>query len=106
MTPTTLLGLVAGALTTFAGLPQLVRIVRTGRSADLSAAALASFTVGITLWLVYGIAIGELPVVLWNAVSLAIYLALGAVKLTHLRAEATATPQPSAPSAPQRSAPT
>lgn len=83
MGSTEALGLVAGALTTLAGLPQLVRAVRTRSSTDLSLTAMVSFALGVALWIVYGLALGAVPVVVWNVVTLLIYLALIGVKVSH-----------------------
>jgi MtN3 and saliva related transmembrane protein len=79
------MGLIAGACTTFAGLPQLIHVARKGSSDDLSPLALGTFTIGLALWLVYGIAIASIPLILWNAVSFAIYLGLVAIKISHMR---------------------
>ena len=81
----TSLGLVAGAFTTLAAVPQIVHSVRTGRIRDVSLTTLLMFAFGVTLWLVYGLVIHALPVVLWNAVSLILYLVLIAMRLRETR---------------------
>jgi uncharacterized protein with PQ loop repeat len=60
-----------------------VRIVRTRSSRDLSITALCAYTAGLGLWLVYGILLAAPPIVIWNAVSFAIYLAIVTAKLVH-----------------------
>ena len=72
----TILGLIAGAFTTLAAVPQIVYSVRTGRIRDVSLITLLMFTLGVTLWLVYGVVLHALPVVLWNAISLVLYFVL------------------------------
>jgi MtN3 and saliva related transmembrane protein len=79
------LGIIAGALTTFAGLPQLIRGFRTRSTDDLSLAAIAMFTAGVGLWIGYGVLIHSLPLVVWNAVTMAIYLCLLGLRIAHLR---------------------
>lgn len=69
-----LLGLVAGAFTTFASLPQIMHVLRSRSMKDISPVTLGMFTFGITLWLGYGIAIHATPVIVWNALSLSLYL--------------------------------
>jgi MtN3 and saliva related transmembrane protein len=69
----TSLGLIAGAFTTLAAVPQIVYSVRTGRIRDVSLTTLFMFSIGVALWLLYGITLRAIPVVLWNAVSLALY---------------------------------
>ncbi len=66
----TILGLVAGALTTIAFLPQMFQIWRTKSATDVSYIMLIIFMSGLFLWLIYGIILGALPVILANGVSL------------------------------------
>jgi MtN3 and saliva related transmembrane protein len=72
MTPTTLLGLIAGTCTTFAFLPQLLKIGKTKSTGDISLWMYVVICTGILLWLIYGIMIGSVPVVLANSVTLVI----------------------------------
>ena len=72
MTPTTLLGLIAGTCTTAAFLPQLFKIWKTKSTHDISLWMYVVICTGILLWLIYGIIIGSLPVILANAVTLVI----------------------------------
>jgi MtN3 and saliva related transmembrane protein len=66
----TILGLVAGALTTIAFLPQMFQIWRTKSARDVSYVMLIVFMIGLFLWLIYGIILGALPVILANGVTL------------------------------------
>ncbi|MEI6444379.1 MAG: SemiSWEET transporter [Nostocales cyanobacterium ELA583] len=66
----TILGLVAGALTTIAFLPQMFQIWRTKSARDVSYVMLIVFMSGLFLWLIYGIILGALPVILANGVTL------------------------------------
>lgn len=66
----TILGLVAGTLTTLAFLPQLLKIWQTKSAKDISFNTLIFFNLGIFLWLVYGICINELPIILANLFTL------------------------------------
>ncbi len=68
----TLLGLVAGALTTFAQLPQLMKILRTKSVDDISKGMYAMLITGVSLWVIYGMFISSIPVVVANAVALAL----------------------------------
>ena len=76
MTSTTLLGLVAAACTTASFVPQVVKAWRSGSSADLSLGMYSLFTVGIALWLAYGIAIRDVPVIASNAITLGLVAAI------------------------------
>ncbi|MHC5035868.1 MAG: SemiSWEET family sugar transporter [Planctomycetota bacterium] len=67
---TTVLGFAAAVLTTSAFFPQVVQTWRTRSAKDLNLKMFLLLTVGIFLWLVYGIAIGEWPVIVANTVGL------------------------------------
>jgi MtN3 and saliva related transmembrane protein len=72
----TALGLVAGVLTTGCWLPQLVRSWRTRSTTDFSWAYLAVLTLGIGLWLVYGILTVDAAVIVANGTALAALVTL------------------------------
>lgn len=72
MTGTDALGFLAASLTTAAFVPQVVRIVRTRDTGAISLPMYLVFTVGIALWLAYGILRNELPIVAANVVTLAL----------------------------------
>jgi MtN3 and saliva related transmembrane protein len=81
METTTSLGFAAGLLTTIAFVPQLVRIMKTRSARDVSLPAFATFTAGVALWLAYGLLVGEVPIIFWNAVTLALSAAIIAMKI-------------------------
>ena len=81
METTDLIGFAAGLLTTIAFVPQVLKIWRTRSAADVSLATFIAFTVGVGLWLAYGIARQEPPIILWNAVTLVLAGAILAMKL-------------------------
>jgi MtN3 and saliva related transmembrane protein len=70
MESTTFLGLLAGTLTTFSFLPQVVKTWRTKSTKDISLGMFVTFCAGVFLWLVYGILIHDLPVIITNFVTL------------------------------------
>lgn len=76
-----LLGYVAGALTTAAFVPQLVKTWRSRSAGDLSYGMMAVFSTGVALWLAYGIVLESWPVILANAVTLVLALAILALKV-------------------------
>lgn len=65
----TLIGLAAAACTTLAFLPQAVKNWRTKSAGDLSFTTFGLFTVGVLLWLAYGLLIRDLPIILANLVT-------------------------------------
>jgi MtN3 and saliva related transmembrane protein len=62
----TVLGLVAAALTVIAFFPQLMKTWKTKSTKDISLGMFSAFSVGVFLWFVYGISIGDLPVTIAN----------------------------------------
>ncbi len=76
-----LLGMFAAILTTASFLPQALLVVRTGKTDGISATMYAMFTVGVFAWLVYGVMIGSLPVILANAVTLALAATILSLKV-------------------------
>jgi MtN3 and saliva related transmembrane protein len=72
MTPQDTLGYLAAALTTGSFIPQALHTLRTRDVSGISLAMYGSFTAGVALWLAYGLALGEWPIVVANAVTLAL----------------------------------
>lgn len=70
-TAVTVLGFAAAVLTTGAFLPQAWKTFKTRSARDLSLNMFLMLNAGIALWLVYGICIGQWPVIIANAVGLA-----------------------------------
>lgn len=64
------LGLIAGTLTSIGPFLQMVKTVRTRETNDLSWGMWIFFCSGIVLWLVYGIARGDIPVIAANLATL------------------------------------
>lgn len=65
-----IIGLVAAVLTTSAFLPQAWKVVRTRETAAISLAMYALFSVGVALWLAYGLMTAQWAIVGANAVTL------------------------------------
>lgn len=64
------LGYLAALLTTSAFVPQALLTLRTRDVSGISLAMYGAFTLGVAVWLLYGIAIGEWPIIAANAVTL------------------------------------
>ncbi len=52
----------AALLTTLCWLPQALRTIRTKKTKSLSLVTQSAFTLGVALWLVYGILTGDAPI--------------------------------------------
>ena len=79
----TLVGYAAGTLTTIAFLPQVLHVWQRKRADDLHLGTLLLFTLGIVLWLAYGLWLRLLPIILPNAVTLALQCAILFLKLRY-----------------------
>ena len=77
---TELIGYIAGALTTFAFVPQVVRLYRLKHSRDISLPTFSMFGMGVVFWLTYGMMLRSWPIIMWNAITLV--LAITVVILT------------------------
>jgi MtN3 and saliva related transmembrane protein len=78
-----ILGFVAAILTTLCWLPQAAKTIRTKETGSLSLLAQSALTVGIVLWLAYGLLIGNAPIILSNAISLVLVTTILAMKLRY-----------------------
>jgi MtN3 and saliva related transmembrane protein len=77
------IGYLAAALTTAAFVPQAWLTWKTRRADGVSLGMYAIFTVGVALWLVYGIVIGAWPIIVANAITLALALFILLIKLRY-----------------------
>jgi len=77
------IGYLAAALTTISFVPQVLKVVRTRHTRDLSLAMYAIFACGVTCWLIYGVALAAAPIVLANAITLLLALVILAMKLRY-----------------------
>ena len=77
------LGLVAGALTTASLIPQLLKIWRSKSAKDVSTTMFAIFATGVILWLVYGSIKADVAVIVANACSLLLAIAILCLKVRY-----------------------
>jgi len=70
MTITDWIGSAAATLTTVAFIPQAWKVWRTRHTADISLGMYILFTLGVALWLAYGILLESWPIIIANCVTL------------------------------------
>ena len=70
----TLVGIIAASLTMFGFVPQCIKIWRNRSVKDVSSVTLVQFSIGVTLWMLYGIHLGDYIIIGANAISLATLL--------------------------------
>ncbi|WP_106503231.1 SemiSWEET transporter, partial [Escherichia coli] len=78
-----LIGYLAAALTTCSFVPQALHTFRTRDVTCISLGMYSVFTVGIALWLVYGLALAAWPIVVANAITLVLAGTILGMKLVY-----------------------
>lgn len=79
----TYIGLLAGAITTAAAVPQVIRTYRTRQARDISIWQPILLNIGMSLWLSYGIIIGDTPLIAANGFSIVCYSLLIVMKIRY-----------------------
>jgi MtN3 and saliva related transmembrane protein len=80
-----LIGFIAAFCTTAAFVPQLVRVLRLKSARDISLPTFLLVSIGVFLWLVYGIDTGSRPVIASNSITLGLSLSILYLKLKYDR---------------------
>lgn len=79
----TIIGILAGTFTTISFLPQVIKIYRIKDAKELSLTTFSIFSLGVFLWLVYGVLVHEWPIILANGITLILIIAIIAMKLKY-----------------------
>jgi MtN3 and saliva related transmembrane protein len=75
------IGFAAAFLTSVSFIPQAVMTIRTRNTSGISRGMYVMFTVGVALWLVYGISLGSWPMIFANVVTLVLAATILIMKL-------------------------
>ena len=86
------IGFAAASLTTASFVPQAWLTFSTRDVRGISLGMYGAFTLGVALWLAYGLALGEWPIIAANAVTLALSATILAVKVLEDRKRRAAPP--------------
>ncbi len=81
------IGLLAGALTSTAAIPQLIKSYRSRHMRDISFWQLLMINAGLVLWLAYGIILRDPPLIIANAFTLLCYTVLIIMKIMYRRGD-------------------
>ena len=65
-----IIGLSGGLITTFAGVPQIIQMIKTKKTHDLNWIMIFSWFIGLSLTLTYGIMINQIPIIITASLSL------------------------------------
>ena len=79
----TIIGLCAALLTTSAALPQAIKTIKTRSTKDLSLSMYVLLDSGVFCWLIYGLLVGDIPVIVANAITLIPVTIILIMKIRH-----------------------
>ena len=96
MTTSELVGYFAAALTTISFIPQTYLVWKTRNAESVSLGMYLIISIGLSLWLAYGLMIDSWPVIIANAATLSLALSILTMKLRYsARAELRTAREPS-----------
>jgi MtN3 and saliva related transmembrane protein len=78
-----LLGFAAAVLTTLCWLPQALQTIRTKDTRSLSLTTQSAFALGVVLWLIYGLLLGNWPLIFANGITLVLVATILVLKLRY-----------------------
>ena len=76
-------GYTAAVLTSFSFVPQAIMTIKSRDTRGISRGMYIIFTIGVALWLVYGILLGSWPMIFANVVTLALAATILILKLRY-----------------------
>ena len=79
----TIVGLIAAVATTGSLLPQLAKLLKTKSTKDISLVMYSVFSVGVFLWVIYGVLLNDFPIIIANLLAFLQGLIIVAVKLKY-----------------------
>lgn len=85
MNSVTLLGLVAAVFTTLSFLPQVLKIIKTKETGDISLLMYVFLECGLLLWFFYGFFINSVPLMLANGIALILSTIILVLKVKHTK---------------------
>ena len=78
-----MIGLIAGCLTTFGFIPQVVKVVKSKDTESISLVMYVMSVTGMSLWLIHGIYQGDVALIIANSVSVTLAGIILAYKLIY-----------------------
>ncbi len=64
-----IIGYIAGICTAWANLPQLIQVIRTKHTKDISRLMYIILNTGVFLWIIYGYFISDYPIMIANTIT-------------------------------------
>ena len=85
MTLIDMIGYVAACLTTMSFVPQALHTFKTKDVSGISLAMYSAFTLGVALWLLYGLLLRAWPIVIANVITISLAVIILMMKLRYRR---------------------
>ena len=76
MNYTSIIGIIAGLLTASSSIPQIVKIIKEKKVADLSIGMFITLSLGVMFWIAYGILRDDMPIIVTNGFSLCLNITI------------------------------
>ncbi len=89
-----LVGTVAGICSTSSFIPQVIKVWREGDTEAISKKMYLVTVTAFSLWIIYGVMIGSMPIIVFNIASLALSATILVIKLRNLRQARAAVEPP------------
>ena len=83
MTTTSILGILAGTFCTVSFVPQVLKIYKTKNVSDLSVVTFSMFSLGVALWMSYGVVLRDYPIIIANGITLLLSLVILFMKVKY-----------------------
>ncbi len=83
MDPVEIVGIIAGSLTTIAYFPQLIKVVKTKSTKDISLGMFILTCIGLILWWVYGYLINSISILIANSITFTLALVILIFKIRY-----------------------
>ncbi len=76
-------GYLAATLTTISFIPQVIQVWRSKNTKDISLGMYSIFSVGILVWLIYGLLLGSWPIIIANSITIVLAGSVLGMKLKY-----------------------
>ena len=79
----TIIGLIGAILTTIGFLPQMIKVIRTKQTRDISLGMYIIMIIGAVFWLTCGIILSSIPIIFANSISFVFVLIILIMKIKY-----------------------
>jgi MtN3 and saliva related transmembrane protein len=79
----TIIGLIAAICTNWAFLPQVIKTIKSRETKSISLSMYVVFTLGVFIWLIYGLLTYDIPIIAANLISFILSLIVLILKIRY-----------------------